>query len=329
MTATDDVKTPAAAKKTRGLGRGLNALFEDEEAPPAPVSAAAGSAPQNTAVGEPAAPGPRRTLGITQLEPGPFQPRQYMDEAALNELAQSINMHGMLQPILVRPKPGARDKWEIVAGERRWRAAQRASLHEVPVVIREIDDESALEIGLIENMQRADLNPLEEAQGFKRLMDDFGHTQEKLAAVIGKSRSHIANMVRLLHLPVGVQMMIHEGKLSAGHARALVNVADPELMAEKIVKEALSVREAEKIAAKAASAKGAAKKGRAGGFIKDANVLALEKDVGDRLGMKVSVTMRGDGQGGRAGSVKVDFRDLDQLDEIIVRLSTLPIDTRI
>lgn len=302
------------AAKKRGLGRGLNALFEDEEAgfsgDPAPV-VQGDAAPSAT----------RRMLGIDQLQPSPFQPRQYMDEASLNELAQSVAIHGVLQPILVRQKPGAANIWEIIAGERRWRAAQRAKLHEVPVVIKELDDETAAEIALIENLQRADLNALEEAQGIKRLMEDYGHTQEKLASVLGKSRSYVANMVRLLSLPVAVQVMMHEGKLSAGHAKVLVSAAHPEALARRIIEEGLSVREAEKMAASEAKAKPAKASAAPSGqkVAKDVNVLALEKDLTDKLGLKVTIDLKKDGK----GAVRVDYKTLDQLDDVIRRLTNV------
>ncbi len=308
------------AKRQRGLGRGLNALFEDDEVtfatqgsgnpmPEIPVPPAQNS---NNA-------GPRRTLGIDLLQPSPFQPRQYMDENALAELAQSVAVHGVLQPILVRQVPGQTNKWEIIAGERRWRAAQRAKLHEVPVVIREFDDETAAEIALIENLQRSDLSALEEAQGIKKLMDEYGHTQEKLAAVLGKSRSYVANMTRLLSLPTAVHLMMHEGKLSAGHAKILVNAARPEELARRIVAEGLTVREAEKMAASEEKAKPTkASSGRAA-VAKDVNVIALEKDLTDKLGLKVVIDLKKNGH----GAVRVEYKSLDQLDDVIRRLTNV------
>lgn len=317
------------AKRQRGLGRGLNALFEDDEvtfatqaivpsAPEIPVPMAQNGNGIPAAPSAPAVnPGPRRTLGIDLLQPSPFQPRQYMDENALAELAQSVAVHGVLQPILVRQVPGQTNKWEIIAGERRWRAAQRAKLHEVPVVIREFDDETAAEIALIENLQRADLNALEEAQGIKKLMDDYGHTQEKLAAVLGKSRSYVANMTRLLSLPTGVHVLMHEGKLSAGHAKILVNAAEPEVLARQIVAEGLSVREAEKMVAGAAKAKPQKSAAGRGAVAKDVNVIALEKDLTDKLGLKVNIDLRKNGR----GTVRVEYKSLDQLDDVIRRLT--------
>lgn len=301
------------AKKQRGLGRGLNALFEDDEVTLATQPPLSPSAPVQDNVAPNSG---RKMLGIDQLQPSPFQPRQYMDEGALAELAQSVAVHGVLQPILVRQVPGSTTKWEIIAGERRWRAAQKAQLHEVPVVIREFDDETAAEIALIENLQRADLNALEEAQGIKRLMDDYGHTQEKLAAVLGKSRSYVANMVRLLSLPVAVHVMMHEGKLSAGHAKILVNAAQPEALARRIIAEGLSVREAEKLAASEAKVK-PTKASIARKAEKDINVVALEKDLTDKLGFKVSIDLKKNGR----GAVKVEYKSLDQLDDVIRRLT--------
>ncbi len=320
------------AKRQRGLGRGLNALFEDDEVtfatqgsgnpiPEIPIPAAQngnGISPYTPAAAAPSAPvGPRRTLGIDLLQPSPFQPRQYMDENALSELAQSVAVHGVLQPILVRQVPGQTNKWEIIAGERRWRAAQRAKLHEVPVVIRDFDDETAAEIALIENLQRADLNALEEAQGIKKLMDDYGHTQEKLAAVLGKSRSYVANMTRLLSLPAAVHVMMHEGKLSAGHAKILVNAARPEELARRIVAESLSVREAEKMAASEEKAKPTKASAGREAVAKDVNVLALEKDLTDKLGLKVVIDLKKNGR----GAVRVEYKSLDQLDDIIRRIT--------
>jgi len=298
--------------KKRGLGRGLSALFvDDEEFDTSPDKAVT----ENSA---PSAGGAtRRMMGLDQLTPGEFQPRKTMDDEHLKELAASIAVHGVLQPIIVRPL--ANGKHEIIAGERRWRAAQKAQLHEVPVIIKDMNDEQAAEIALIENLQREDLNALEEAQGYKRLMDEFGHTQEKLAAGLGKSRSHIANMTRLLTLPNGVQNLIRDGKLSAGHARALITAENPEELAKTIVLQGFSVRETEKLAAASA---GKAKKAKARAPIaKDIDTLALEKDMTGRLGLKVSIDMKGDGKGGRTGQISIAFKDLDQLDSVLRLLS--------
>ncbi len=301
-------KTALKSKK-RGLGRGLSALFEDDE----DVAVALSADVQEQA---PAAGPSRRTVGIDQLEPGEFQPRGAMDPDALDELSRSIAVHGILQPILVREKPGEAGHYEIIAGERRWRAAQKAQLHEVPILVRNFDDVTALEVALIENLQRQDLNAIEEAAGYRRLMDEFSHTQEKLAAALGKSRSHVANMVRLLNLPESVQEYLRQGKLSAGHARALITAADPAALAQKIVEAGLNVREAERLAADHAAKPRAAKSRPE----KDIDTLALEAEMSATLGMKVSIDMRSGG----AGLLKIDFRSLDQLDEVLRRLSKNP-----
>lgn len=302
--------------KRRGLGRGLNALFEDEEESVATVAAAAPVIEENVP------PAQRRVVGIDQLEPGPWQPRHFMDPNALKELADSIAQHGVLQPILVRAKPGQDHKFQIIAGERRWRASQKAQLHQVPVVVKELSEEAAMEIALIENLQRSDLNAIEEALGYQRLMNEFGHTQEKLAGGVGKSRSHIANMVRLLNLPEDVQELVRDGRLSAGHARALVTAKDPCGLAMLVVGRGLSVRDTEKLAA-AEQGRGdktvAAEK--KGAVPKDVDTVAIEKEMSDMLGLKVVIDMKSDGKGGRWGALKVEFKNLDQLDEVIRRLS--------
>jgi ParB family chromosome partitioning protein len=299
--------------KKRGLGRGLGALFEDEE----------GVYPQVDTEGH--TPGAvRRMAGVDQLEPGPWQPRVDFEPRSLQELADSIETHGVLQPLLVRAMPGHEGRFQIIAGERRWRAAQKARLHEVPVIVKDMSDEAAVEVALIENLQRADLNAIEEAQGYQRLMADFGHTQEKMAAQLGKSRSHVANMVRLLTLPMEVQHMVRDGRLSAGHARALVTAKDPRQLANQIAVQGLSVRETEKLAAAESGrpAKGKAKSG--GAQPKDVDTVALEKEMSDLLGLRVTIDVKSDGKGGRWGNLKVDFKDLDQLDDVLHRLSHSP-----
>ena len=299
--------------KKRGLGRGLGALFEDEE----------GVYPQVDPEGQ--TPGTvRRMAGVDQLEPGPWQPRVDFEPRSLQELADSIETHGVLQPLLVRAMPGHEGRFQIIAGERRWRAAQKARLHEVPVIVKDMSDEAAVEVALIENLQRADLNAIEEAQGYQRLMADFGHTQEKMAAQLGKSRSHVANMVRLLTLPTEVQHMVRDGRLSAGHARALVTAKDPRQLAQQIAVQGLSVRETEKLAAAESGrpAKGKAKSG--GAQPKDVDTVALEKEMSDLLGLRVTIDVKSDGKGGRWGNLKVDFKDLDQLDDVLHRLSHSP-----
>lgn len=283
----------------RGLGRGLDALFGD--------SFSADASPAETAR-------PSKTVPIEQLIPGPFQPRRHFDDETLGQLAESIVRHGLLQPILVRQDPAKRDHYQIIAGERRWRAAQRARLHEVPIVIREMDDRATLEVALIENIQRQDLSPLEEAEGYRRLIEEFSHTQEELSKAVGRSRSHVANMMRLLTLPEPVKRMVGDGRLSAGHARALLSVDNPVAMAEEIVRNGLSVRDiekqtqAERKQRKAPSAKTSP--------AKDTDTLNLEKQLSDVLGLAVEIQHRGE-----AGQLTVKYRTLDQLDDVIARLS--------
>ena len=302
--------------KKRGLGRGLDALFGDEEVFP-------GAAPARPVTAELAVPGEtgvnRRLAGVDQLQPGRFQPRQRIDDAKLAELAASITEHGVLQPILVRPlDPESGDgavKFEIIAGERRWRAAQRARLHQVPVIVRPMTDAQALEIALIENLQRADLDALEEALGLQRLADEFGHTQEALAARLGKSRSYVANTLRLLTLPAPVQELLRQGKLTAGHARALVGLDGAERLAQDIVARGLSVRDAERLAKNAAQPAAKNKAGASAG--KDVDTLALERDLSARLGLTVALTAKGE----KGGVVSITYKSLDQLDGLLRRLS--------
>jgi ParB family chromosome partitioning protein len=274
-------------KKPARLGMGLSALMGD--------AAAAVSA------------GGPRTLPIEALEPGPFQARMSPDPAGLEELAASIREHGILQPILVRPKPKAAGRYEILAGERRWRAAQKARLHEVPVVIRDLDDRAALAAGLVENLQREDLNALEEAEGYARLIGEFGLKQDSVAQLVGKSRSHVANTLRLLNLPTRVREMVQAGTLSAGHARALLGAADPERLATIVAAKGLSVRQTEALAA-ATPRDPSARRAAA----RDPDLAALERRLTERLGLKVAI--RPDGKGGQ---VTITYRDLDQLDGLL------------
>lgn len=287
--------------KSRGLGRGLSALFDDDENESYEESHTGG----NTL--KPA----RVTLPIEQLQPGEFQPRKEFSPQAIDELAESIKRHGVLQPLLVRKMKGEENKYEIIAGERRWRASQLAGIHEVPVNIKDLDDAVTLEVALIENLQREDLNPLEEADAYKKLMEAFDHTQETLAETLGKSRSHVANTLRLLNLPDTVKPYLLTGKLSAGHARALLTADDPEKLAEEIVKGELSVRETEKRAKTAKSGKGKAKKQS-----KDVDTLALEQEMTARLGTKVEISL-----GAKGGKLIVSYSNFDQLDEFLHRLS--------
>ncbi|MGL4280999.1 MAG: ParB/RepB/Spo0J family partition protein [Albidovulum sp.] len=280
----------------RGLGRGLSALMADVVQPAATADE-----------------GPRRPdmrVPIERVEPNPNQPRRDFPEEALAELAASIREKGIIQPLIVRNNPRNPDGYEIVAGERRWRAAQIAQLHEVPVLLRDFDDGEVLEIAIIENIQRADLNPVEEAMGYRQLMDRFGHTQEKLAEALSKSRSHIANLLRLLNLPAEVQAWLREGKLSAGHARALVTAENPVALARQVIARGLSVRETEQLA-KAAGG-GSRKSSGAGHSDKDADTRVLEQDLSANLGMAVVIDHRGhDG-----GKLTISYRNLDQLDEL-------------
>ena len=308
MTPGDGPKKPA-----RGLGRGLSALMGDVAAPPVPTVAPASAVVVPPPAGEGAARGLRQ-LPTASLRPGKFQPRRHFDEAAIAGLAESLKNQGMLQPILVR-KQGASETYEIIAGERRWRAAQAAGLHEVPVILRTLTDAEALEIALVENLQREDLNAIEEAEAYRRLMDEFGHTQEALAQHLGKSRSHVANTLRLLVLPDEVRTMLEQGQLSAGHARALLVANDPLTLARLVVARNLSVRETEDLVKRElAPAKGSAKR-TAVRKITDADVRALERDLTAILGLEVQLKVKGVG-----GELRLRYRDLDQLDGLLSRL---------
>lgn len=289
-----------------GLGRGLSALLgELPREEPASGSGETGRGPI--------------TLPVGAIVPNPDQPRRRFDDASMAELADSIAARGILQPIVVRPREG---QYQIVAGERRWRAAQRAGLHEIPVVIKDIPDSSTLELALVENIQRQDLNPIEEATSYQRLMQDFGHSQDELGRIVNKSRSHVANLVRLLDLPALVREMVAEGRLSMGHARALVTAADPVALARQVEAEGLSVRQTEELAR---ADKGVAKKSRARGKaagepVVDADVAALERQLGDTLGLRVQITHSENG-----GTVTISYSTLDQLDMLCQRMSGEPI----
>lgn len=262
-----------------------------------------------------------KTVAVGNLHPGKYQPRHAFNDADLKDLSDSIRTKGVLQPLLVRPHPTQLGQFEIIAGERRWRASQLAQIHEVPVIVRDFDDRETLEVALIENLQRQDLSPLEESDGYQRLMDEFSHTQEALAAAMGKSRSHVANMLRLLTLPDAVKALLDDGKLSAGHARALVGNDNAAVLASEVVKKGLNVRQTEKLvksgselkASGASAPKASVKK------VKDADTLALENDLANLLGLKVDVNDR-DGH----GTVVVHYDTLEQLDGIIARLSCSP-----
>ncbi len=295
--------------KNKGLGRGLSALMADVHLDePEPER----SRPAD------------RTLPVDAIAPNPDQPRRSFDEAALDELAASIRERGILQPLIVRPRPSGDATHEIVAGERRWRAAQRAQLHDVPVIISDLDDTEALEIAIVENIQRADLSPVEEARGYRQLIDRFGHTQEQLARSLGKSRSHIANLMRLLGLPDEVLAHLEAGRLTAGHARALVTATDPAALAREVVARGLSVRQAEALARQSA-VPAKPRKPRATPE-KDADTRAIEQDLSAHLRMGVSIEHKDiDG----AGELRVRYRDLDQLDLLCQMLSaSLPDESR-
>ncbi|MCK8786032.1 ParB/RepB/Spo0J family partition protein [Roseomonas sp. NAR14] len=248
-----------------------------------------------------------RTLPIETLAPGPFQPRGPIDPEALQELAASVREHGVLQPILVRPTPDRPGHYQIIGGERRWRAAQAAQLHEVPVVIRPLGDREAMAAALVENLQRQDLNAMEEAEGYRRLLSEFGLTQDGLGQAVGKSRSHVANTLRLLALPEGVRTLVRKGSLSAGHARALLTVEDPERMANTVLVRGLNVRQTEALAA----AQGRPRPARARAE-RDPETAVLERDLASRLGLKAEVK-----HDGRHGQLVLHYRDLDQLDGLI------------
>lgn len=291
-----DTVDPTPRKRPAGLGRGLNALLGDiarEE----PVAAEAERAPG------------LRMLPVGSLSPHPGQPRRRFEESALDELATSIAARGVIQPIVVRPHGRA---YQIVAGERRWRAAQRARLHEVPVIVRDFDDAATLEIALIENIQRQDLNAIEEAEAYQKLLGDFGHTQDALAKLVHKSRSHIANLLRLLELPSSIQARVTDGSLTMGHARALIGARDAERLADQVVAKGLSVRDTERLArsAKPASRTTARSAGP------DTDIAALEHQLGDLLGLKVHIKHNAKG-----GTLSLSYSTLDQLDMVCQRLT--------
>jgi len=283
-------------EQPKRLGRGLAALLGDA------------AVPQSVS-----APGVQ-LLAVDVMEPSPFQPRQDMDETALQELADSIGQRGILQPLLVRPNPAKSGHYQIIAGERRWRAAQRVSLHEVPVLVRALSDSDAMAAGLVENLQREDLNAVEEAEGYKRLLEEFSLSQDKLGEAVGKSRAHIGNIVRLLKLPEPVRAMLRQGQISAGHARALLTHADPVKVAKEIIRRDLSVRQTEALVNQAArvakpAGVGAAHRG-------DADIEALANGLSERLGLKVQIKFNG-----KSGAVVLNYADLDQLDTLLALLN--------
>lgn len=285
-----------------------NAQQPPQAPTPAPQPATTASAPPQSAADGP------RSVPIDLVQRNPQQPRKHFDEGELTDLANSIKTHGILQPILVRPIAGG--KYEIVAGERRWRAAQRAGLHSIPAVVRELNEVEVLEIAIVENVQRMDLNPIEEAQGFQALIDRFGRTQQEIADAVGKSRPHIANMLRLLALPEDLQEMVRDGRLSSGHARAILTAPDPRGLAQKAISEGLNVREVERLAQQAKDEKhGPRVSSGAAADTKSADTRALEQSLSNALGLEVTIT---DKNG--AGEVKVSYKTLEQLDDVIRRL---------
>lgn len=295
----------AVNKKSRGLGRGLSALMADVTEENTRQAESTGSGQADLFV------------SIERIFPNPDQPRRDFTPEQLDDLANSIREKGVIQPLIVRRR-GA-DGYEIVAGERRWRASQMAQLHEVPVVVRDYDDTEVLEVAIIENIQRADLNPVEEAMGYRQLMDKFGHTQEQISGAMGKSRSHIANLMRLLNLPEEVRNLLKSGDLSAGHARALVTSDNASELARKVVKGGLSVRQTEKLVKKPSSLVEQTKNKRPKTH-KDADTVALEGDLSANLGMKVQVNHQ---SGGESGKISIDYQTLDQLDELCRILSSI------
>ena len=342
--------------RPRQLGRGLEALFGEDRtniaAAEAAVEAGATPAPADAPDSGPAPPSDTpaaapaavvaeavdaaaeaaaakgnavgfRMVAIARLIPNPMQPRRHFDDEALKDLTRSIREQGILQPLIVRPTRSEPGNFEIVAGERRWRASQRAQIHEVPVIIRDFTDAEALAVALIENIQRDELSPIEEAEAYARLAHDFGKTQEQVAEVVGKSRSHVANMTRLLELPEDVRALLADGQLSAGHARAILRAADPAMLARQIVEEGLSVRDAERMgrerrARRGRPPSGTGGTGKSGGkplLAKDADTMALERALSNGIGVKVDITFDGTG-----GSVRIDYTSLEQLDDLVERL---------
>lgn len=286
-------------QQRRGLGRGLSALLGDhgEE-------------------GSAEAPKGVKNLPIGDIHPGRFQPRRHFDEERIADLVESVREKGVLQPLLVRRDPEDEASFEIIAGERRWRAAQLAQLHEVPVIIREFSDREALEVALVENLQRQDLSPLEEAEGYRRLLEEFEHTQEDLARAVGKSRSHVANTLRLLALPDPIKILLDDGKLTAGHARALLTAKDSVKLAQHVVAKGLNVRQTEKLVQQPGKKTESSGGNRKPAEVKDPDTAALERDLQEILGLKVNIRFFGKG-----GELAIQYGSLEQLDDILHRLS--------
>jgi len=291
------------SERQRGLGRGLSALLGE------PVA----ENPVSVTGGQPV-PSGVQMVPIEALKPNPDQPRKIFEIEDLDELTASIRDKGVLQPILVRSQPGQDGVWQIIAGERRWRASQQARLTQVPIIVREMDDLEVLEVAIIENVQRADLNPLEEAHAYSTLMDRFGRTQDAVAGIVGKSRSHVANTLRLIMLPARVSDYVMTGKLTAGHARALLTARHAEDLADQVVRQGLNVRQTEALARKS-QGPSKPRKGRAGPAMASPDTAALEQDLADALGLKVALTDRGG-----KGELTLSYASLEQLDDLCRRL---------
>ena len=285
-------------EQRRRLGRGLDALLSPFPSEPEAADRAAAG---------------RRTVPVAALDRNPRNPRREFRREDLHELAASLKQHGIVQPLVVRPAPGAPDRYEIVAGERRWRAAQLAGLHEVPVTVIEVSDRQALELAIVENVQRADLNPVEEARGYQALIEEFDYTQADLGATIGKSRVHVTNTLRLLNLPDPVLKLLETGALSAGHGRALLGAPDPEKLARLVVEKNLSVRETERLAQLPDTEPRPARKRD---IVKNADISALEKELSDGLGLKIDLRHEESGR----GELRIAYSDLDQLEALCRRL---------
>ena len=287
-----------SADQAKRLGRGLSALLGDAAAAavaPAPASAATRGV---------------RTIPVGDISPGRLQPRRHFAPEALQELAESIRVQGVLQPIVVRRRGDDANKFELIAGERRWRAAQLAKVHEIPALVRDLTDAEALQIGLVENLQRSDLNPVEEAEAYRRLVEEFGHTQEDVAEAVGKSRSHIANLLRVLELPEGVRAMVADGRISLGHAKLIAGQPDPAALAEQIVARGLSVRATEELIQAARPNK------RAQPAPVDANLRDLTQRLRETLGLAAAIEHRPNG----SGRLVINYRSLDQIDDVLRRL---------
>ncbi len=311
----DDAVVPADDLASEEVALDISIASQESEASPI-------SALESRVVSAPEGSRPRYSVAVEKLYPGRYQPRRIFAEERLDELADSLRQYGVLQPLLVRQDPSREGEFEIIAGERRWRAAQKAQLHEMPVIVLDLDELEAYKIALIENLQREDLDPIDEAAGYQKLLEDFGQTQDELAKAVGKSRPHITNMIRLLGLPDAVQTHLSVGDLTMGHARALVNAPDAEGLAKQIISKGLSVRQTEKLAA---NKKGVEQKSRPRAdspaqMSKDPDTIALENDMSNALGMRVNI----DSPDGKSGKLSVEFKSLDQLDELLHRLAHFP-----